>query len=580
MPSQIMIARATLFRRSLHSLLVQSKSISRTSRSFLSTSALSQVDSRDNKDRNHQLFEYTSGRWIYNENLRLAERRLVFDVDELKKAAAGSINKPESDVVNFQKLAEGGFNRIFEVSMRDGTSVLARLPYSSTLPRRLAVASEVATMEFVRAHGIPTPRILGYAIDENPVGSEYVLMEKQPGQPIGDAWFDLSEQQRLQVLHDVVRLEAKLFSIYLPASGSIYHTHDLKPITSNVIIPGMNGQFCVGPYAGLRWWFGKRGTLDLDRGPHVDSLRALQAPAEKELAWLREHGRPRYPFHRQHREAFQYEKQDPADYVESLEKYLRIAPHLVPTSPELSLPILRHPDVQPNNIFVSKDYKVTGLIDWQHATVLPSFLAAGIPNSFQNYSNAESIPFTPPHHPADLDSLSESERARAEEKYRRRHIHFFYLGFTQRLNQRHWRALEEETDLLRRRIFDHAGEPWEGLNTALQYDLVQVSQNWNQFVSINHDGTVPICPVAFTPEEAERIDALDDLHRDADGDVEQINELLGVASDGWTPNDRFESAKSKAAEIREQALASADHEPWLRKMSERHWPFDDHDENE
>ncbi|KAK1910226.1 hypothetical protein P3342_006499 [Pyrenophora teres f. teres] len=30
----------------------------------------------------------------------------------------------------------------------DGTSVLARLPYPSTQPRRLAVASEVATMNF------------------------------------------------------------------------------------------------------------------------------------------------------------------------------------------------------------------------------------------------------------------------------------------------------------------------------------------------------------------------------------------------------------------------------------------------
>jgi len=57
------------------------------------------------------------------------------------------------------------------------------------MPWRLAVASEVATMDFVRAHGIPTPRILGYAIDENPVGSEYILMEKLPGRPIGDAWF-------------------------------------------------------------------------------------------------------------------------------------------------------------------------------------------------------------------------------------------------------------------------------------------------------------------------------------------------------------------------------------------------------
>lgn len=42
----------------------------------------------------------------------------------------------------------------------------------------------------------------------------------------------------------------------------------------------------------------------------------------------------------------------------------------------------------------------------------------------------------------------------------------------------------------------------------------------------------------------------------------------------------FESVRSKAAEFREQGLASADDDPWLREMSEYHWPFDDYDENE
>jgi hypothetical protein len=202
----------------------------------------------------------------------LAERRLTFNVNELMKAAANSVNKPESDVESIRKLAEGGFNRIFEIAMRDGTSVLARMPYPSTLPRHLAVASEVATMDFVRAHDIPTPRVFAYAIDENPVGSEYILMEKLPG-PIGEAWFDLSEQERLQVLHDIVKFESKMFNIQLPASGSIYYARDLKPDTPKVSMPEVDGQFCMGPYTGLRWWYGERETLKIDRGPRTCHLR-------------------------------------------------------------------------------------------------------------------------------------------------------------------------------------------------------------------------------------------------------------------------------------------------------------------
>ncbi len=199
--------------------------------------------------------------------MRLAERRLSFNVNELKKAAASSVNKSESDVIDLRKMAEGGFNRVFEIAMKDGTSVVARLPYPSTLPRRLAVASEVATMGFVRAHGIPTPQVFGYATEENPVGSEYILMEKLPGQPIGDAWFQFSEEQRLQVLHDIVKLELNLFRIPLPASGSIYYPQDLEQTAARISIPGLADQFCVGPYAGLRWWFDRRGALEIDRGP-------------------------------------------------------------------------------------------------------------------------------------------------------------------------------------------------------------------------------------------------------------------------------------------------------------------------
>lgn len=205
----------------------------------------------------------------YNECRRLSERRLPFNVDELKKAAANSVNRPISDIESFRKIAEGGFNRVFEISMEDGSSILARLPYPSTLPRRLAVASEVATLDFVRAYGVPVPQVLGYSIGDNVVDAEYILMEKLPGRPIGDAWFELSEHERLKVILQIVQLEAKLFSINLPASGSIYYARDLSVDIPRIEIPGSNDGLCVGPYAALRWWFGERGDLDIDRGPRM-----------------------------------------------------------------------------------------------------------------------------------------------------------------------------------------------------------------------------------------------------------------------------------------------------------------------
>ncbi|PVH97319.1 hypothetical protein DM02DRAFT_597827 [Periconia macrospinosa] len=528
----------------------------------------------------HELFEYTSGRWIYNEPRRLAERRLAFNADALLEAAATSVNRSTSDIKSFRKIAEGGFNRVFDISMRDGSSILARLPYPSTLPRRLAVASEVATLDFVRAHGIPVPRVLGYSVGDDAVGAEYILMEKLPGKPIGDAWFDLSEQERLKVILQVVELEAKLFNMQLPASGSIYYARDLSPGTPKIDMPGSTDGLCMGPYAALRWWFGERGNLDIDRGPHEDARRVLQAPAEKELAWIRAYGKPRFPFERAYRETFDYQKQDPAEHATSLQDYIRIAPHLVPANSKLNLPVLRHPDLQPNNVFVSEDFTVTGLIDWQHSLVLPTFLAAGMPSWFQNYQDEQSTSFVPPQLPSDFESMDENDRARAQEQFRRRHMHFFYLGFTQRVNAPHWHALQQETGLLKRRIYDDAGSPWEGLNTPLQMDLVRVSQNWSKIASIQPDGTTPACPIALEEQEVQKRTALDESLREVDGEMERINGILGVASDGWTSNELFEDAKERARLIREEGLHAVSDEPWLREMTERHWPFDDWDEDQ
>ncbi|KAH7074447.1 kinase-like domain-containing protein [Paraphoma chrysanthemicola] len=496
-----------------------------------------------NMEPTHDFSEYTSGRRIYNEAKRFVERRLVFGVAELKHLAARAIKREASHVEGLYKLAEGGFNRIFEVRMKDGTPILARLPYPSTLTRRLAVASEVATIDFVRAHGVPVPQF------------GCILMEKLSGSTIGDPWFEMAEQRRLQVLRDICDLAAKLFNITLPASGSIYYAQDLLTGTPRVEISGLDGKVCVGPYAGLRWWHQDRARMKVDRGPHVDSLSVMQAPAEKELNWIRHFGRTRFPFGRQYREAFHYEKQDPNVHADSLQKYLRIAQYLVPSGSDLNNPIFRHPDLQPNSISISKDHKVTGLIDWQHAVILPTFLAAGIPNSFQNYGDAESRSFTPPQPPSNLDSMDEGDRNRAHEAFRRRHMHFFYLGFTQLLNERHWSALESTGNLLTRRTYDHAGDPWEGLSTPLQFDLVQIAKSWEQIVIPDSIGSFPECPVS-------------DRH------------LLGVASDGWTPNERFEESKERAVQLREQGLTGADDDPWLREMSERHWPWDDFDEDE
>lgn len=156
--------------------------------------------------------------------------------------------------------------------MKDGSEVLVRLPYPSTEPHRFSVASEAATLDLVRAAGIPVPKVLYYSPDaENPVGAEFMILEKLPGRPIGDVWFDLTEKQRLKITSEVVRTEVKLSGINLPAYGSIYYEHDLPADVSRTVITSTSDSkgLCIGPHASLRWWYKERGSLDIDRGPRM-----------------------------------------------------------------------------------------------------------------------------------------------------------------------------------------------------------------------------------------------------------------------------------------------------------------------
>lgn len=176
------------------------------------------------------------------------------------------------DVVRFEKLAEGGFNRTFLITMCDGFQFVGRIPYPATEPKHLIVANEVATLNYLRLHNLPVPKIYSYsATSENAAGTEYLFMELARGTKLGDIWFDLSEKARITVVTNIVELESRLFSLTFPASGSLYHIKDLPAGFDKVDIStaesACDTRFCIGPDTRFSLWHGKRLDIQTDRGP-------------------------------------------------------------------------------------------------------------------------------------------------------------------------------------------------------------------------------------------------------------------------------------------------------------------------
>ncbi|PYH41312.1 phosphotransferase family protein [Aspergillus saccharolyticus JOP 1030-1] len=505
------------------------------------------------------LFNDTSGRWIYDEHLRKSQRRRPFNVDELKRLAASSINAPASEVVDLQKLGEGGFNRTFLVTMRDGFQLVARIPYPVTEPKYLLVASEVATINYLRRRGFPVPRIYGYsATADNAAGTEYIFMERASGRSLTERWFDLSEKELAGLVEKLVAWEARLFALEFPASGSIFMERDLRCMET-VPIPGEEGfvpegQFCIGPEVTRGLWLGQRRILPVHRGPYTSPVEALTAGARKEIAYLEEYGQPVQSS--KHRSPHQPYKQSPREYINSLADYLRIAPYLVPSDTSLTRHTIRHPDLQPSNIFVDDDLEITALIDWQYTNIRPLFLQCGVPTNLQSADGDSPNLLQEPSLPERLDMLSEAEKSRERELFRSRWLHYCYLNSTAKLNRPHQAALTGDLGVLRQKLCNQAAVPWDGDNVTLKADLIQLTMNWERLAR-SEDSDDSTCPITYDKDEANKCLELSSAQMEFNEQDQWSRHALGVGSEGWVPAERYEYVKACEELLRVDEFAAA-----------------------
>ncbi|OJJ43355.1 hypothetical protein ASPZODRAFT_103231 [Penicilliopsis zonata CBS 506.65] len=515
----------------------------------------------------------------FNEHLRLSERILGFDVSALQNVVSAASGRSISDLRSFIKLSEGGFNRVFEAIFSDGKCVIARLPYPSTVPEHYTVASEAATLDYLRLRGIRTPEVYAWSSTRaNPVGTEYIIMEKLDGIPLGDKWFSITPKEQHKIMKQMIELETQLMSLQFPASGSLYYAKDLIS-ESRVQLADPNGMaFCIGPIAHYSWWHDKRDVLDVDRGPWASSMEIFRAAGERELAWTKAYAKPRLPYERLYRELYHFKHVSPDSHIADLSNYLKMVSCLgYAKDSSLNRPVMRHPDLQPNNILVSESNEIIGLIDWQHCSILPLGIAAGIPAHFQNYGDPESEMLKQPQLalPSDYEHLPPSEQASLRETHRKRMIHFLYAALTKRLNKDHYDAIFDQSVILRQRLFKSAGTPWEGDSVSLRAELIRSIQNW---LTIAQAGACSVAPVVYPEDLVRETLDLDARQKEADTAMEEMRDALGVDVLGWVPNDDYDAAKAVAYDMKTKMLEAAETPEDVIDVRD-HFPFDDFDES-
>ncbi|KAJ7261746.1 kinase-like domain-containing protein [Mycena haematopus] len=456
----------------------------------------------------------------FNDVVRHAERRRVFNVDGLRRLAAQSVDRSPDDIVEFAKLAEGGFNRTFLITMHDGFQMVARIPYPATVPQFYAVAGEAATLTFLRSSGLPIPQVYEYSpVPDNAAETEYIFMEFIQGTKLSDVWFDLISRQLAQ-------LESKMMSIPFPAGGSLDYTQDLEKVAGGPGIPLGDHRFCVGPDYKTAFVVWQEITARRRPGTMYAALclfycaeEVLVGAAHKELAYLKRFGQPLLPFQHMRREGYQYQEQSPSA---TLRTWIAIASSLVPRDPALSQFRIRHPDLQESNIFVSRSPDS----NWQI-----------------NYDDPIPESMTRPSLPDDLNDLNKIEQSRETERYHRRLVHYHYVKNTEKYNELHYKALTDPA--------------------AFSAAAFSTTPNWETLTG----GGAP-CPIVFDAADIRETMKLDEVQRHADGTLDAWRNMIGFGLDGW------ESALAAAASAVERSELSA--EEYAEIVT--HWPLADMDE--
>jgi hypothetical protein len=285
------------------------------------------------------------------------------------------------------------------------------------------------------------------------------------------------------------------------------------------------------------------------------------------------------------REAVNYQLQNPSDQTECLQKYLHLAPYLMPQYNEpTKVPTIRHPDLQPNNVFVSEKLEITGLIDWQHCTILPLFLQAGIPGSLQNYGDDIVETLKTPQLPANFDELDEAKKELEMLLYRKRQLHHHYVKETMERNTIHGIALCDGPNVLRRKLFIHAREPWERDNSALKADLVTAAEHWSALMPPDpndpNTATISDCPIQFTAEETSEALRIATEMEEADQQVKDGMDMMDVGgSQGWMPAEHYGTAVQLAQRLKKGCLEHVETDEETR-LTMQHWIFDGIDERD
>ncbi|PYI02398.1 phosphotransferase enzyme family protein [Aspergillus sclerotiicarbonarius CBS 121057] len=537
----------------------------------------------DSKHDLEALNRFTSGRWLWNERQQLSCRYVKFDLSTLLQLAASAIGSRSCTQV--LKISEGQYNKVFQLTMDDGREVIAKLPNPNAGRPHFTTASEVATMDFLKnVLNLPVPKVYAWSsrASENPLGAEYILMEKQAGVVLTDVWGTIKGKQKVQLLDQVIDIERRLAATIFSRFGSLYYKDDLpdnSDSTSSLYLDSTGNKvqseiFGIGPTNHRSFFDFGRGELDIERGPWSTVTEFMTTIARREIATAK--SGLKYPLMP---EGLFY---GPRQYqpslskkLSALENYLKVAPHVLPENKATHASVLWHGDLHSQNIFVDQEdpSRIVGIIDWQSVSACPLFMQVGRP-AFLDYNGPVPEGLGKVPLPPSFDSMDLGEQQKARALHRAQTLHNLYLVRCLQFNETVFQAIQGQ-NTLRHQVSVVPGLVLMDYEPLLNNLLRDVEKEWAHIAAVGGDGISPgrPFPLHFSDEEIQQQERDGELW--AQG-VELMDTFVGDTGcfkhwDGRVSNADYERSRRELDEgvkrfLDREARNDEERREWLKAL--------------
>ncbi|KAN0081905.1 Phosphotransferase enzyme family domain containing protein [Elaphomyces granulatus] len=268
-------------------------------------------------------------------------------------------------VVSF--LTQGAFNKIYNLQVGNQTFIMR---VSLPVDPQYKTLSEVATLDWVqRFTSLPVPVVISYqANQDNPLGFEWILMEKMPGKRLADAWMSMQFSAKEQLVRKFVAYSSCLFKNQLCGIGNIYPDSSILPRSP-----------VVKRIVSMQFFWGDHILQDVPRGPFCSGRDWIFSYLS-----FNEHDCNSILAKYENRADLGSDDEDEIDdAMRTLQIINRLKSHVSEIFPDcdqdLEPSMLFHDDLNQHNILVDDNGILTGVVDWECVSALPLWKACDYP---------------------------------------------------------------------------------------------------------------------------------------------------------------------------------------------------------